>query len=721
MSRTEAELRAQLKRASQMHFGEGQTSAMEDVVARADAGGHRRLAFDARRRLANAYCVDRQWDKAFPLFSRCLSDHDRRPGDFSPEEELELREWYAFIVTTMAEFPEVTMDQIRGAQDDVERRFRAGGHSLREVYSARRWVAQLTGDWDEEERCYRLWQAAGGPRPGDVWEFEAEVERLVLRGDEASLARARQLTAPVLAGQVSFTSPSIPIQCLMLMPLARAGELDLAAAAYRQARREQFRGQRQYRYEYSAMLHEFCALTGNEYQGLADLKLRVHGFWTLNRPNGKMEYAASVALLCRSLAAVGGGNSTVSGAEEGREIFTGVLAEEARRIALDLAARFDYRNGNTWQGDRIRARLAAAPVTDTLALTPGATPRLRLPPVAPGMPARQLAERAEWHLVREEFGAGWQYLAALADLGDPPPELAAPVAYLRARLTWGKQPDVEAWLRRAAEAYLRAGDQLRHLFVLCWLGEWHRAYGDAAQAGAILEDAMPRLRHAGNPRALATPEWLYALWLRGTGRRKEALTVLKSALQHGESLGDALIIGRIGLTVVRWRHESEPGSVFKEEAILAKDFFLRAEAPVLAVAALEELRRAHAKAGTPGEFDALVAAELNRLPPDTAPLLLGYLRIRRGLGLVAAGRAAEAVDDLAWGVAEARTREADTASQVFYLAVALHAAGRPAEAAAELGGTIRWLDNLRGLGHLTEPDMPERARALLAECRQQAG
>jgi len=644
MSRTEAELRAQLNVASGMPMGEAQQAAMQDVVLHADAGGFPWLAFDTRRKLADAYCVDRQWDKAFPLFSRCLSDYDRRPGDFSPEEELELREWYTFIIGTMAEFPEVTLDQIRGALADVEQRFKTGGHSLREVYSRRRWVAMLTGDWDEEERCYRLWQAAGGPRPGDVWDFENEVERLVLRGDEASVARALAMAGPVLAGQMSFTEPAAPILCLMLMPLARSGQLELAAAVYQRARRELL-SRKPYRYEYSGMLHEFCALTGNEYQGLTDMRVRVSGFYSLNRPNGKMEYAASLAVLCRWLVAVGRGNCTVRGESQGHDVFVGVLAADAPRIALDLAARFDQRNQNTWQGDRIRARLAAVPVASELRLGPDAQPRVRLRPVPPGLPAAQLIARAEWHANRSEYGAGWQYLAALDDLGHPPPELAGQVAYVRARLMWGARPEVEACLRHAADTYLRAGDLGRHLVTLCWLGDWHGSFGDKAQATAILNAAVPRLRQAGDPRSLAIPELAYAIQLRRTGRRGQAWSVLQGALRQARAAGDPLAAGKIALTGAEWLIASEPRPK-ADMALSARDFFGQAQAPVMVVKALEALRRTHAKAGTMARFSALVDAELARLPPDAAPQLLGYLRIRRGLGLIAAGRAAEAVDDL---------------------------------------------------------------------------
>jgi hypothetical protein len=195
--------------------------------------------------------------------------------------------------------------------------------------------------------------------------------------------------------------------------------------------------------------------------------------------------------------------------------------------------------------------------------------------------------------------------------------------------------------------------------------------------------------------------------------------VLQGALQQARSAGDALATGRVALTGAHWRIAGEPRPK-ADLADCARQSFLVAQAPVLVVKALEVLRRTYVKVGAARQFRLLVEAELARLPPDTAPQLLGYLRIRRGRGLLAAGRAAEAAADLGWGVAEARGRDAETADQVFYLAVALHAIGHAAQAAAELDGIIQWLDNLRGLGRLTEPDLPERARALLAQCRAQA-
>jgi hypothetical protein len=725
VSRTEAELRAQLAHAGQLPHGVGQTSALEDVVRHADAGSHRQLAFAARRKLANAYCVDRQWDKAFPLFARCLSEYDQKPDGYGPEEDWALRQWYAYIVTTMAEFPEITLAQINGALDDVEGRFKAGGHSLREVHAARRFVAQQAGDWDEEERCYRLWQASGGPQPGNVWDFEAEIERLVLRGDPASAERALALAAPVLAGQRTFTEPSFPILCLMLLPLARAGELAQAAELYHRARLQMKDGV--HRYEYSAMLHEFCALTGQAHQGLADLQVRLRGWYTLNRPSGKLRYATAVAVLCRELVAVGLGGHTVKASSPQDVINLATLGEQSQGVALDLAARFDERNGNAWQGNQTRTWLTAPPVTTALRLKPTAAPPARLAPVPPGLPVLQLIERAEWHTAREESGAAWQYLVALGDPAQAGPAagpaagaVAGRAAELRARLTWGRRPEVEARLRFAADAHLKAGDRLRHLTCLCWLGAWHGEYGNTAQGTAILTQALAPLRETGGHRSLAVAKRLCALDLRRREGRAAAWPALLVALQHAQAAGDPLITARVALTAAGWRNADAPRPN-TDYALMAKEAFSAAQAPAGVVRALELARLGSRKAGTTGTFLTLINAELARLPPQPPAQLLGYLRLRRGFGLVAAGRSADALDDLAFGVAEAHTRYAESPQDVFHLAVALHDAGRKREAAEELSGVTSWLDNLSGSGTAGRPDLADRAHALVAQWRRELG
>src|SRR5690606_21752718 len=92
MSYTETELTARY-RAVGSGWHAAVRAELEEIVAHADAGGHHRLAFRARRDLANRHCVSGQWDRGFPLFARCLSDYDSRPDDYGPQEEWSLRSW----------------------------------------------------------------------------------------------------------------------------------------------------------------------------------------------------------------------------------------------------------------------------------------------------------------------------------------------------------------------------------------------------------------------------------------------------------------------------------------------------------------------------------------------------------------------------------------------------------------------------------------------------
>jgi hypothetical protein len=159
MSHHEPELWAALETAATVQDNEIQQVQLEDVVSRAEAGGFARLAFAARHALANAYCLGRQWDRAFPLFARCLSEHDARRHELDPDEEAALLSWYCWIIQSMAEFPAIGLPRIYEALDDVELRHRAAGQNLREVYALRRSVAHIAADWEQEQQYFRQWLA----------------------------------------------------------------------------------------------------------------------------------------------------------------------------------------------------------------------------------------------------------------------------------------------------------------------------------------------------------------------------------------------------------------------------------------------------------------------------------------------------------------------------------------------------------------------------------
>ena len=230
---------------------------------------------------------------------------------------------------------------------------------------------------------------------------------------------------------------------------------------------------------------------------------------------------------------------------------------------------------------------------------------------------------------------------------------------------------------------------------------------------------MRWLRVAGDQWSLAFGELQFAARLRKFSR-KEGWQALQSSMQGARACGDLLLVGDGLLIASNWHRRDYPG---KQDVYLAaaKDSFIAEQAPGRVVDALDAIRQDHLQAGTMGQFSKLVWDEFARWPPDAPPQVLGYLRYHRGHGLITAGRAADAVDDLRYAVAEARSRDAETPYQVYYLAAACHAAGLYRQAADELDRTLYWLDNLRNMGKLAEPGIDQRAHALLAECRRALG
>jgi tetratricopeptide (TPR) repeat protein len=752
MSGTEAGLWTLLAGTDHMAPGPARTALLEDIMWRADIGGHSKLASLARRLVAEAYCQDGRWERAFPLFDQCLSEFDLRPWEFGPDEVSDLVRWLTFAAQSMADFPDIPLRQIGDTHQELEQRLRAAGQSPRGLYAARRRLAQMIGDWDAEERAYRQWIAAGGPDPDDVWDFEAELERLVLRGDAASMARAYALAEPVLSGERRFAEPAVPVQCLMLLPLVRAGEHRKAALVERRIRRAMAQGA--HRYEYLGMRVEFYAHTGNEYAGI-DLLGLMEGFDAFERPSGKLEFAIAVAVLTGRLTELGRGGTLIDLGDGRGPVSFQALRDRTRGIALDLAARFDARNGSTAYGDRIRARLVAEPVADFVPLRQGSRRRLGLLPPR-GLSDEQVLDRAEWHNHRSEPD---EARACLAAVGDLPERLAARAVELRAMFF--QSPETESGLRWAAEVHQRYGDRQRSLLTRCWLGLWVAYDGRAEEGVALTAEAVAGLRDAGSEWARAWGEHWLAYVLAGQGRRDGAYAALRRAEAHAARSGDPLVVGVVAGLAATWRNAdlADPRQVI-ELATSATKSFVAVSAGQRAVEAVEQFRIAAERAGAEGEFAAFVDRQLVALreeeiqeeafsvassrgreeasavasgrgraagsdvgsgrgpavpPVSSLDRLRGHLRYLRGRRLIEVGRAAEAVDDLYEAVGLAATTGQDGAELWYHLVVAAHADGRFSEAVDAGLRVTDWLDRLRETGDPAGVEWADNCRLLLAD------
>jgi tetratricopeptide (TPR) repeat protein len=709
MSHDEAELWAALEAAQATGSHEAEQAQLEDVVRHADAGGFSRLAFVARRALASAYCVGRQWDRAFPLFARCLSEHDSRVREFSPAEAASLRSWYCWIIQSMAEFPAIGLPRIYAALDDVEQRYRAAGQNLREVYETRRSVAHIAADWEQEDHYFRQWLAAGGPDPGGLWDFALQVDRLTDRGADAA---AYELAAPVLAGARTFGVPPVPVQIDMLLPLARLGRHAEARQAFRRARRDIFRDV--YRFEYSGKLIEFCALTGNLDAGLDLVSAMMWGFPTLNRPTGRMGFAASVAVLMQQMVEAGRGAEPIGWSKQDPDeyVTAAQLLEQMRGIALDLAARFDARNGTTAQGDLVRARLAAQPVGR---IRVGAAQFRVRRPIPPGLPAEELLSRAEWHFYREQRAVARDHLRAL---GQPPAHLAARRAHLLAMMDDG--PDAGADLHDSAEQYQAADDLIGMMLCLCDVAVWMSDDGRQDAAVGVVTQMREALHKQPDQRAIALAEVAFAFVVvrSDPGAADEALA---RGAHHAAESGDPHVVAKVArLQVHRTLALEKPPEQVIALATTLRDAAFAAGWPANVVRAFDYLETAHARAGTTAAHHQAIDAQIAQLPPGTPQLVrvgFGYAQAR---GFLANGRAADAVPALEQLIAEERPGGVP-AEHWNWLAQAYFAAGRLDDAVDAADVDADWLDELQDRGSLATPSMADENRKLLVECYRRLG
>lgn len=661
------------------------TAVLADLVLAADRAGAARLAVLGRRVLAEAHRVDGRWAEVRRLHGECLAEYDRGPGRFGRADVVELLRWSARQVEAMIDFPDLPLADLDDAVRGLARRCTAAGTSWHDVYAVRRALAAHLGDRPGAAEAHLRWLATAPAEADDRW---VDVGTVLHHLGVGEADRAREAAARVLADPVTGDEATTLVRCLMLTPLVRGGETGLAALTYRRVRRGM--AGETYSPEQVALVVEFCALTGNLDAGL-DWAAAVPGFADRGRPFATMEIATSLALLGDTFVAAGRGD-TLLDVGSGPEPLV-VLAGRLRDLALAHAARFDRRNGNSVQDDRVRARLAARPA-GFLPLDVTSRPPLRvLPP--PGLSDAALLARAEWHDLRGEAAEARACLSLLP--GGLGPHLDAWRGALLARFFPGEHTEPALW--QAARAHRRHGDERRALLTECWLGLWIAHVGRGGEGIATTSAAVEELHRLGDDVDIAWGEYWYAHVLAAQGALADAGTAVDRGRRHATAAGEPLVLG----TLLTLDAALRPAP---DTAAAALDALVTAGAPERAIEALDQVAR-HA-----GYLD--VVTSLLAGPPRDADRLVGRLRYLRACAAIDAGRPADAVDDLVEAVGQASVRGEDTAEQWYQLALAAHAAGRY-EDAADAG--------VRATTMLDEDDggWADQARLQLAESYRALG
>lgn len=712
------EVHALLARAEELPYGEARTVLVEDALRRAEATGDPVLAYRVRMELTGSYQHGGEPAKAFATFSRCLSQHDSDPGRFGGEQVLLWQ--FKWIVNSLTLFPEIPLDRTYAVLDDMERRYRLGGHSLQAVYHYRHVVARHVGDEEAAEEWFAKWHAAPRDALSDCEGCDptGKVRHLIARGRHEE---ALQVAAPVLGRELNCTEQPQNILTALLPAYLATGRLEEAARAHRRAYRLTRANLRDMADIADHM--EFCARTGNHARGLEILQRHLEWLERAPSPYARMRFAAAAALVLR-MADTGEG-LTLRG-PSGEPVAAAELHRELTAQALELAGRFDARNGSSCQGDRVRAVLEAEPILEWLPLSPYARRPAPPPPPAAGPAAAadgpdELLQAAEDAWTRGDVPAA---LAAWRRFDELVTEPTAAQAGRRAdgtgleRMTAGDMAGAADCWQRAAELHLRAGDETRAQSTRGRVGAAWCALGRVDEGLDLLTASLARLEEIA-----AGTRWADAARLRlagallQLGRAAEALEVLDSGdlTDPMEAAEGQVLRGRVLLDLDR-ADEAEQALRRGYAALRESDGVTWSGEVAFLLAQLVMHRRPEPPAEGPDEVLALLDEAIARLPVQQSPLRASAHAVRGGR-LMACGRFADAADDLIEAVAAFTA--AGIAPQAAYarldLAAALLQAGRHFEAAevAEEAGPM--------LAQLADHDAERRCRYLLAQAQEELG
>lgn len=660
MTQTEDELRTQLRTVQELPYGATREAQLEDLLRHTEAAELPDLAFDIRLTMVSSYTFGVARNKFFVPFARCLADFDRNPAQYGQAVEHRLLWAFKYAVDAMTGFPEIPLARVTAALDEMERRYVARGHSLHTVYAYRHRAAEHIGDLDAADVWYEKWVSSPRDRLSDCQACEPsdQVCHLSARGRDAD---AIAVAETVVRGQARcYEQPQLILSSLLL-PYARTGEFARAREAHRRA----YRDLRTRPAEMLALVDhvEFCARTGNEARGLELLDRHLGWLDEAPTPFAAMMFAASAALLLRRVTESGHGELVIRRPayrdRPGAELTAAELRDVLAGQAMDIAAKFDARNGTSFQSDQVRALLAAEPVVEYLPITATAQrtpPAVAAPPAGAwaGLSPSELLDRAEESLRRQETLVAEEALRRVGAADDP--MSAGRIGSLRAQLAMraGDLDAAESAFREAAEQFGAAGDEGRRQTVQCGLGRLLCDRERMAEGLHLLRSGAAHFRATDDDRRHATSLVRLVEGLLAAGETAEIEMLLGEASAAADRSADPLVRGAVAWVRVEYAMSADDLDGAVSAAVQARDAYRNADAPqLLSVAShrLSVLR--HAKGDSAGALAG--ARESATILPGSAPQAMRALALRwYGDLLTAAGRAAEAIPELVSAVGHAK-------------------------------------------------------------------
>ncbi|GAA2509597.1 hypothetical protein [Winogradskya humida] len=368
MTMSEQQLTDLLHEVHRRPDGPARFTAWDALFRHADAAGATKFAFGARMSAISEFHHGGDPARAFLAFSWCLAAADRQPELATSHQQNALLWRFKWIVWALPQFPDIPLARTVAVLDDMERRYRLGGHSLHAVYQHRWLVAHHVGDTAGAQEWYdkMLTAAQDGLSDCHACVPSAQVRQLSSVGDHDEAIR---VGSPWKQGGCSEQPQWMLAE--LLLPYLSTGRFDEAVDAHRVGYR--YIREDRHHLDNVALHLTFLGRSGNEPAGLDVIE---HHLSWLDRPSSpfaEMEFAAAATLVLGRLRDAGQGDLPLRRrSDDGTRRWSSTVAETHDELAARasvLAARFDARNGNTHQSSRIAARMTASPLAARLPLT----------------------------------------------------------------------------------------------------------------------------------------------------------------------------------------------------------------------------------------------------------------------------------------------------------------------------------------------------------------
>jgi hypothetical protein len=341
------QIEALLASACGLPCGPARIGLCEEAVRLADTLNDVDLAYHARVSLCDAAMFGGRPDLTIVAFTWCVAQHDRNPDDFDDYQLLWRFKW---LVDILPQFPQIDRPTIERMLDDMERRFQASGESLQPIWLKRRSVYETLGDLEQAAFAHRKYVRLARSPLSDCLACERDslIDYYCVQGKNAlGLKNAEKLFhSGIACAEVPHRT-----HATVLLPLLKAGRADEAMRHHRLGY-ALVKGNPAFG-RYQGAHIAFLALTGNDSRVLRLLEkhvvdnleevdpMREFSFfryaWLAVEAIAKRRKKAKLRLPPLSKSITGAGDYELAD-----------VAGEFEARALDLAKRFDKRNGNDY-------------------------------------------------------------------------------------------------------------------------------------------------------------------------------------------------------------------------------------------------------------------------------------------------------------------------------------------------------------------------------------